>query len=214
MRILVFGDSITQGFNDEVSGGWCNRLVVEVMRQEVSSKGEYDRSVVNLGISGDTTTDLLKRIKSETEARISKYETSTHDVVILMIGVNDTQYDMDTLQVKMDLDETKQNLLEILAILKEFNVKTVFVGAAPVYEPRIQPMTWKPTHGYSNTLISERNTLIKRVAEENSCSFVDMSGVYERQEAEVLPDGIHPNAQGHEYIYKQVARALKGENIL
>ena len=214
MRVLVFGDSITQGFRDEVAGGWCNRLVSEVMRRDSVSDSDYNREVFNLGISGDTTADLLKRIEFEIEARILKYKTSTYDVAVLAIGVNDTQYDMKTFLPKMDLEETKQNLNKIVAILRKHNVKVVFLGSAPVYEPRIQPMAWKQTHGYSNALIKERNNLVKELADLGGDLFIDLSGVYRNQEVDVLPDGIHPNAKGHEYIYETVLTALESQSIL
>jgi lysophospholipase L1-like esterase len=54
--ICVFGDSITWGAYDPERGGWVNRLRNDLEKKEIES--------YNLGISGDTTADLLKRFNS------------------------------------------------------------------------------------------------------------------------------------------------------
>lgn len=214
MRILVFGDSIAQGFHDEVAGGWCNRLVTEVIKRGVESGYEDERSVVNLGISGDTTFDLLKRVKTEAESRILKYPTGSYDVALVAIGVNDTQYDMETLVPKFSLKETQTNLEKVIEELQALNMKIVFVGLSSVYESRIQPMSWKPTHGYSNQIIAERNTLIQVLATQNNSTFIDMSEVFESKEETVLPDGIHPNAKGHQMMFERIKAELEKLTIL
>ena len=214
MRVLIFGDSITQGFHDEVAGGWCNRLVAEVMRRDVESGQQYDKSVFNLGISGDTSADLLKRIKYETESRKSKNLTYGGDVALIAIGVNDSQYHMQTLLTKLTLEETECNVHEIIQILQEQNLRVIFVGPAPVFESRIQPMAWKPTHGYSNPLIQKYSTLIQNISKKSECEFISTSDVYEGREKEVLLDGIHPSAEGHELIYNLVKASLEAKGIL
>jgi acyl-CoA thioesterase-1 len=214
MRILVFGDSITQGLFDEESGGWCNRLTNVVIQREKASNYEYDKSVVNLGVSGDTTEDLLRRIQSESEARLLKYPTEDYDVVILAIGVNDTQFEMVTGLPKIDLATSQRNLEKLKEIMAPLFAKVVIVGLAPVLDERIQPMPWKTTHGYSNERISEFNRMLASFAQENGYIFVSLDAVYKGEETACLPDGIHPTAQGHQYIYERVYDALETNNIL
>jgi lysophospholipase L1-like esterase len=214
MRILVFGDSITQGFHDEVAGGWCNRLVSEIMRRTVESNYEYDKCIVNLGISGDTSSDLLKRIRAEIESRTLRYPTNTYDVALIAIGVNDTQYDMETKETKLSLLETKSNVEKLIEVCQSFKLKIVFLGPALVYEPRIQSMAWKLTHGYSNNLIKERGELIQQIAIASNCEYIDATNVYHGSEEAVLPDGIHPNAAGHEMIYQLIKGRLEELEII
>lgn len=214
MRILVFGDSITQGFHDQESGGWCNRLIIEVMKREVESNYEYNKSVINLGISGDRTGDVLKRVKSETEARVLKYAASDYDVLLLAVGVNDSQFVMDTRKNEVSVEEVIQNLKEILKQTKGFVGKVVLLGIAPVFDNRIQPMVWKATHGYANEDIARYNAAIQSFAEENGCLFINMDDVYGEESDTCLPDGIHPNAEGHRRIYEKVKNALEAEGIL
>jgi lysophospholipase L1-like esterase len=68
MRILVFGDSIAYGAWD-TAGGWVDRLKSDAHRQTVASRGLRKLQIVNLGIGGDTSTKILKRVPAEIEAR-------------------------------------------------------------------------------------------------------------------------------------------------
>lgn len=77
-RVCIFGDSITQGYNDFDNGGWADQLKIYF------NKENPDHSFFNLGISGDNTEDLLKRFKVEVEAR-------NPEVFIIAIGINDSQ---------------------------------------------------------------------------------------------------------------------------
>jgi len=57
-RICVFGASIAWGAWDPDGGGWVTRL------RRYFEINDYDIEVYNLGVSGNTTKDLLKRFKT------------------------------------------------------------------------------------------------------------------------------------------------------
>ncbi|MDO8436493.1 MAG: SGNH/GDSL hydrolase family protein [bacterium] len=59
MNICIFGDSITWGAYDPQNGGWVNRL------RNYFEVQDEDIDVYNLGISGDSTTDLFGNIEME-----------------------------------------------------------------------------------------------------------------------------------------------------
>ena len=64
MNVLIFGDSITWGAYDPEQGGWATRL------RNYFEEKDNDIDVYNLGISGDTTADLLERIEIEAKSRV------------------------------------------------------------------------------------------------------------------------------------------------
>jgi lysophospholipase L1-like esterase len=74
MIICIFGDSIAWGATDCEKGGWVERLKTELMVKDID--------VYNLGISGDTTENILKRMDAEAEAR-------NPDIIIFSVGIND-----------------------------------------------------------------------------------------------------------------------------
>ena len=82
-NILVFGASITWGAWDR-EGGWVQRLRNFVDEKNISNP-DYDRMIYNLGISGDTTENLLSRLENEVKTRLSEEET----IIIFSIGTND-----------------------------------------------------------------------------------------------------------------------------
>ncbi len=66
-QILIFGDSNTYGAWDP-DGGWVARLRKFADEKNMEGK-DYFVLVYNLGIDGDDTSGVLKRIESETVAR-------------------------------------------------------------------------------------------------------------------------------------------------
>ena len=63
--LTVFGDSITFGKGDTLEQGWCGRL-----KKYFENKGGNHR-LYNLGISGETTKDVLERFDVEAKARVA-----------------------------------------------------------------------------------------------------------------------------------------------
>lgn len=216
MRILCFGDSITQGFHDTELGGWTNRLSANAMQKEIESGYEYNREVINLGISGDTTADVLKRVKAEIAARVLKFPPSSndHDVLLLAVGVNDSIFNMENRENEVTPETMRSNLEEIEQQTKALVSKLVIVGIAPVIEERVQPMPWAPTIGYANDEIVRYDTVLQQFASERGHIFVHMGDVFGQDIEACVPDGVHPNAEGHRRIYERVKTELEKVDIL
>lgn len=87
---LIFGDSITQGFND-LTGGWVQRL-----RESLT----LDDFVINLGVSGDTSDGLLARFEVELKPRLSTEGES--NIILIAIGSNDSAWN-NQLKLKFNL---------------------------------------------------------------------------------------------------------------
>src|SRR5476651_375488 len=84
-RILIFGDSITWGAVDEDGGGWAQRIKQYVDKKTLTPG--YASSVYVLGVSGDTTEDLLKRFNSEVQSRL---DDESNLMIVFAIGTNDS----------------------------------------------------------------------------------------------------------------------------
>lgn len=83
MDVLVFGDSITQGYFDEIQSGWCNCLMLSEMKKILESDHEKGSYVFNLGISGDCTNRLLGRFPAEADVRTKKEYTKN----VILLGM-------------------------------------------------------------------------------------------------------------------------------
>ena len=80
-HVLIFGDSITYGAWDR-EGGWAKRLRSFLDEKQLSDSNIF-YTTYNLGISGENTDDLLKRIDSEIKPRLDESEET---VIIFAIG--------------------------------------------------------------------------------------------------------------------------------
>ena len=112
VKILAFGDSLTAGYGLDADQAYPEKLAMRLER-----KG-YDIEMVNAGISGDTTTGGLNRLKWTLK--------QNPDIVLLALGANDALRFIDP-------SVPRKNLDDMLSILQERNIPTVLLG---MYAPR------------------------------------------------------------------------------
>ncbi len=43
---------------------------------------------------------------------------------------------------------------------------------------------------------------------------IDVSGVFGDESGKYLPDGIHPNSEGHKLIFEKVKQSLESKNLI
>ena len=87
-QILIFGNSIIYGAWDK-EGGWVSRLRKFLDEKNLSSGPNFYCLVYNLGISGNTTDDLLERFEFEIKQRLKEDEET---IILFAIGINDSQF--------------------------------------------------------------------------------------------------------------------------
>ena len=81
--IIAFGDSITFGRFDKSRGGWVSRLKKYYEDQDIY------HAVYNLGIPGDNSKGLLRRIDIECSSRAIYFWESDEHLILIAIGIND-----------------------------------------------------------------------------------------------------------------------------
>jgi len=188
MKICIFGDSIIWGAYDPERGGWVNCL-----RNYLEHK-DSDNEVYNLGVSGDDTERLLKRIKVESIAR-------EPDLIIFGIGINDSQYIESKDNPRVSLDIFERNLVQLIEIAQSFTPGIVFVGLTRVDEAKTKPTLWDSKKYYDNENIERYNSVIQSVCKKNNLPFIDMQKIINKED---LFDGLHPNSKGHEKIFLNI----------
>ena len=204
MRVLVFGDSITQGLWD-INGGWVSRINRLYTEQTITTKNFELPVFINLGIAGDNSQDLLKRIDNEIIARSRNDELA----IVIAIGFNDSR-------VKSGVnfsspEEYINNLAEISTIVRKYTDKILFVGLTPCIESRTNPVAWGPT-SYNNNRIRIFNNALQGYCNLNKIAFVDVFDVLTEalEKSDILPDGVHPNDNGHQTIAEIVGQSIIG----
>jgi lysophospholipase L1-like esterase len=209
MRVLVFGDSITQGYWD-TDGGWVEKIRKHYDTLQASDlDGRDEPTVFNLGISADNSKNVLDRIESETIARTRH---GNLPVIVIQIGVNDSSTDElpEGESVSLPIEKYEQNLKMIIDKVKPISSKIIFVGLSACDETKTTPVSWGSFH-YTNEAIKNYENKIKEIAEESSVAFIP---VFDRFKAEIdkgvdlLPDGLHPNNDGHTFMAELILGEL------
>ena len=188
-RICVFGSSIGHGHNDDVGGGWCDRLKIYYFANKSS-----DISVYNLSVSGAMSKDVLDRFDNEYNARQPK-------IVLITIGINDSAFDKNINGCRISLKDTKSNLEQLVAKTKEKGSRIMFIGLTSVNEDLVTPIPWASNVSYSNKNIKKYDNVIKEVAEINDVPYCYMFDLLQKDD---LDDGLHPNAKGHEKMFERI----------
>jgi len=182
IRILMLGDSLTQGYGLEEKKGLVPKL------QNWLSTNNVEVLLINGGVSGDTTLGGFERLDWLLTPNING--------VVVALGGND-------LLRGFDPKFTKKNLQAIFKNLKSKGINSVIVGTiSPInYGPQfkkeydaIYPSLAREYNlSYIDSLFSP---LIDKKTQEISVNLLQA-------------DGIHPNEKGVEAIVKYIGPVIK-----
>ena len=180
--LCVFGDSIVVGSDDREAGGWVARL-----RLDFNSRGRI--SVYNLGVDGDRSEQLLRRIGPEAAARAAS-------VIVIAIGANDLGWHGTS---GTGIAVFRQRYDGILSEGGRFTERILALGILNVDES-------SDSHGVSNEQVIAFNEIIEELAHRHGTEFLDLFGALELKD---FVDGLHPNSCGHSKLAPLIRRELE-----
>lgn len=199
-QIFVFGDSITYGAWDK-EGGWVQRLR-KFLDEKTSPEKEDYFLVYNLGVDSDTTEDVLRRFKFETEQRLEKEEET---LIIFSVGINDSLFVHSQNGLYVPQEKFKENTQKLIELAQKFSSKIIFVGLTPVDESKTTPVPWDKDISYKNEYIKVFNGIIKSVCEKDDILFIEIFEDWLKLDYKnLLEDGLHPNSEGHKKVFEIV----------
>lgn len=140
--------------------------------------------VVNAGVSGSTTASAMGRLKW-----IAKQKP---DLILLALGANDGLRGLK-------LEESEKNLSQALSWAKENKIKIILGG---LYMP--------PNYGAAYT--AQFKKMYSSLAQQHKVPLVPF--ILDKVAGDPrynLPDGIHPNEEGHKIIAETIFKSIKGE---
>jgi lysophospholipase L1-like esterase len=207
MRVLLFGDSITFGAWDS-QGGWADRLKrfynAEYQRV-VETDNPNPHQILNLGIGGDTSRNLLARFEHEYKARASA---NWPPVFVIAVGVNDTKVPRGGGANLVPIDEYRANMRAIVQLAKKYSDKILLVGLFPL---RDEELPFKDVVFRQDT-VEQYDAVIDEVSKEFSVPKVEVLQVIAAQhdyKSLFFADGLHPNDAGHGRIYDLIKPAVE-----
>jgi len=173
--IVAFGDSLTAGYGVEPGKSYPDFL-----QRRLDTAG-YKYHVVNLGVSGDTTTDGVQRLSDVLAAK--------PEVVILEFGGNDGLRGLP-------VASTQANLTQMIEGLQKAKIRILLAGMTL---PR----------NYGSAYIHSFETVYVDLAAQFRLPAIPflLEGVGGHPDL-TQADGIHPTAQGCEIVSSNVMKYL------
>ncbi len=176
-RIVVFGDSLRAGF-----GADPGQSFPDYLQKDLDQLG-FRYRVVNLGVSGDTTSDGLTRLPGVAAEKPS--------IVILELGGNDG---LRGIPISM----TRDNLVHIIEGVRASGARILLAGITlpPNYGPDyIHPFELM----YRDLAARYRLPMIPFLLQD----------VIAQNPPPMQADGIHPTAKGNQIVARTVLRKLQ-----
>lgn len=191
MKWLFLGDSITHGAWHTYGYDSVAQLWEKYIREDW---GRRDDTVLNTGVSGATASEFLKRL----EVRYEPYADA--DVVVIMFGTNDCCFPGE-----IDRSLFKTQLGEIVDMVRAHGSQAVLRAPQPQREDA----------GERATAIVPFVQAVREVALKKDVLLVDhfrnFTDLQEKDPQAFLArmsDAVHPNAQGHYRMFREMAYAV------
>ncbi|WP_160137580.1 SGNH/GDSL hydrolase family protein [Chryseobacterium sp. c4a] len=187
---LFFGDSITYGEYDGVFGGWVDILKRYALQKFHEGNGD-ELILFNLGIGGETTEGLLKRMSVELNARNSV----DGNLVFISYGANDLAI-KEGVQI-VNPEQFKHNIITAVQQAQKFSNDIYLVSILPIAK-NIDGVVVGSGKLRSNEGVLVYNEILKNIAKEYSLSYIDFhSALLEDKDILLSADGVHPNEKGY-----------------
>lgn len=209
-QILVFGASIVYGAWDS-EGGWVARLRKDIDRRSAHLPSSQRQQILNLGVSGQTSTKVLNRFEAETEARVREKDKC---LVIFSVGSNDYAWLEFEKKYVVDSELYRENLLTLITIGRKLNVSMLFLTLTPVDES-ITKIANHKGKVRRNVDVERYNSIVKSLCSQENIPMVDVYAAFMKTNHIQLlsSDGLHPNNTGHKVIFELVKKHIDSERL-
>lgn len=184
-KILCFGDSLTLRY-------------ATVFEQRFREKfPDIDATIVNAGVSGETSREALGRLPSILEEK--------PDGVVLGFGMNDLGKEGPR---HVSQPEFESNLLQMIREIEGIGARVLLLT--------INPVAGRPDSAF-NLSVDAYNNVIREVAQQTKVRLVDVHTMWKKELAPYkkgLEDDLHPNALGASLYAGAVLQVIARPNII
>lgn len=198
-KLLVFGDSMAYGKWDP-EGGWVQRL-----RKFIDEKYNINKTgavlVYNLGIPSELAINMVNRVQSELDARVSGPEDEA--TVIFSTGLNDSCPNNRFSEKQTPEVDFKQAMSKMIEMALSKQCKVFVLGLTPSNPARSKGLL------FTNEEIKRYDQFISEVCNEKKVEKIAIFDELMKQNyPDLLVDSVHPNATGHQMIFEIVSKVV------
>lgn len=197
MKIIFFGDSVTDADRDRGNpSDLGNGYVLFAANKLRLLYPEKELTVLNRGIGGDRTTDLLARVERDVAAE-------QPDAVVMLIGINDIWRRFDAGEITTEA-QFRENYQKLVEIIRGTGAKLILIQ--PFVLDVIGRQNFRP-------YVDAFNKIIREIA-NGEIPLVPMDEIFRGLSQDIAPDkfaadGIHPTHRGCRYIANLAVKELK-----
>lgn len=195
LRIAAIGDSLIYGRHDS-AGGWVGRT-----RLAIEAIDEW-AAVFNLGIGGETSEDVSKRLKQEIEPRKPNF-------ILIGVGANDARRHRGHLAVKPAAFE--RNLKRLLKDAQGMAETVAIATLLPYCEALEDP---NDTYQHKNSDARQYYEIQRAQGVKKKCVLFDFWPIIERAGRSVYSDIVHLRPEGHQLLADEALRTLRAAGYM
>lgn len=198
MKIVFFGDSITDGERDRNDITSLGNGYVKILSDKLHPiYPDMDIRLINKGVSGDEVSDLLARVQSDV---IDLHP----DAVVIMIGINNTLHKFKYGK-EPDFPKFKKDLTELITRLKDAGIVVIFL------EPFLMPA---PDKLHMRKVFDKELEIVNEVCLELCDEFVAYDEMFNGLSISIpytsySLDGVHPTHRGSRLIADTAIKAIR-----
>ena len=194
-RVVMLGDSITQGGENPGGYVWLTRRYLQILYPQQHIE------VINAGISGNKCTDMTNRFQSDVLDK-------KPDLLTVSVGVNDVWHGFYNNHPNGDgpnripLEEYRAKVSAMVEKAQAQGIRVVMLSATPIYED---------FDNKENAKAMDYNAALRDIARRHHCTFVDyqrpfrdLIRAYRRDTGGtdnfLTVDGVHMNPSGNKVM--------------
>ena len=155
---------------------------------------EENSFLINKGISGQTTVEMLFRFNEDVINQ-------NPQAVYILAGINDIAQNSGYISI----DDISTNIIKMGLLAQKNNIKVVICSVMPVTE-----IAWNEKIKNANQKVIELNHQLINKSKKNNFIYLDYYSEMKEELSLLTYDGLHPNEKGYLKMIAILKKSLKG----
>ena len=155
---------------------------------------EENSFLINKGISGQTTVEMLSRFSEDVINQKPQ-------AVYILAGINDIAQNSGYISI----DDISTNIIKMGLLAQKNNIKVVICSVMPVTE-----IVWNEKIKNANQKVIELNKKLINKSKKNNFTYLDYYSKMKDELNSLTYDGLHPNEKGYVKMNAIIKKSLKG----
>jgi lysophospholipase L1-like esterase len=155
---------------------------------------EENSFLINKGISGQTTVEMLFRFNEDVINQ-------NPQAVYILAGINDIAQNSGYISI----DDISTNIIKMGLLAQKNNIKVIICSVMPVTE-----IAWNEKIKNANQKVIELNQKLINKSKKNNFIYLDYYSKMKDELNSLTYDGLHPNEKGYIKMNAIIKKSLKG----